>query len=62
MDWLWTIGTILFVILVFGGGYWLLHRGHLLTRAEHTDPETAKALREVQRQIDQGRSGDGRRR
>lgn len=54
MDWIWWIVTGAFLVVVFGGWWLLAHRGHLLTRADHTDPETARQLREVQRQIDLG--------
>jgi hypothetical protein len=59
MDIFWWIIAALFGIVVIGGGIWIGLRNHPLSRAEQVDPDTARELREVQRQIDQGHYYDG---
>jgi hypothetical protein len=54
MEIFWIVVTVLVVLAVIGAWYLLVVRGGFISRAEHTDPEQAKALREVQRQIDIG--------
>ena len=64
MELFWIVVTIVVVLAVIA--MWIVFgvRGSLVSRAEQADPEQAKALREVQRQIDAGsgihRRPDGR--
>jgi hypothetical protein len=56
----WIVVTVVVVLAVIA--MWIVFgvRGSLISRAEYTDPEQAKALREVQRQIDAGYSHTSR--
>jgi uncharacterized membrane protein len=59
MEIFWIIVTVVVVLVVVALALILGLRNHPLTRAEHADPDRARALREVQRQIDAGHSRGG---